>query len=129
MQVDIKQKHSRTTKVNLDENTVVKTHVTQHGDGDKVAKTYHKMQWTFDFKDVTHEELLEVASRELVIGARPKFKKCPINEVKSWEQKTFSVRKILDAERTSLSPEEKAVRALQGLTPEQLAEVLKAVQK
>ncbi len=101
---------SRYTKVDGD--TVHKHHVTLN----KTTKSMYELDWYFDFTDVSHDELLELASRDLVIKHRPQFKSAPVDALESWAKRTFSVREFLNREnRSKLSPDERAHRAIDKL--------------
>lgn len=113
---------NRTTKVDVENNTVTKHHVTEH----KTGKI--ECNWTFDFINVTPAELLELASRDIVIKHRPKFKVLKLSDVPGWINTTFSVREFLDSsKRSTLTDSEKAVQLMGKMTPEQVDEVLKSI--
>lgn len=106
---------------NVDGDTVHKHHVTMN----KASASEYEMDWAFDFSGVTREELMVLASRDLVIKARPVFKSLPADALDEWDDRVFSVREILDTEnRTTLSPDEKARRAVSKLTDEQKAALI-----
>ncbi len=110
---------SRYTKV--DGNVVHKHHVTRNNP----TKSAYEMDWYFDFENVNHDELLELASRDLVIKHRPQFKSAPADTLEGWGNKTFSVREFLDRERrNTLSPEEKVRNAVAKMSPEQKAKLI-----
>ena len=111
---------NRSTTVSTESNTVRKHHVTEH----KTGKI--ECDWTFDFSGVTHAELLELASRDIVIKHRPKFKALKSSEVPGWINKTFSVREFLDnSGRSSLTDAEKASKLLAKMDSEEVAKILK----
>jgi len=113
---------ARTTTVDAKAKTVTKIHVTQHGEG--ASKTHHRLTWVFDFSGCTSEQLLEVASRTVVIGARPTFKKCPRVNVPTWNNKTFDVAAMLQSERGLRDPVDTARNEMNRLTPEQLTALI-----
>lgn len=101
---------SRYTKI--DGEKVHKHHVTMN----KSTSTEYELDWTFDFTDVTHDELLLIASRDLVIKSRPVFKLLPASELSGWDEKVFSVREMLDTEtRSTLTPEQKVMKNITKL--------------
>lgn len=111
---------NRKTTVSLEGNTVTKHHVTEH----KTGKV--ECDWTFDFSNVTQEELLELASRDLVIKMRPKFKAIKSSDIPEWKEKTFNVREFLDgAGRSTLSDSEKFARLAGKLSKDEVAQLLK----
>lgn len=116
----------RITTVNVSKSTVTKVHVTQHGKGDKA--TYHKMKWTFDFSDLTNEQLLEVASRDAVIKARPAFRDIPDKKIPEWDDKVFNVGEMLTRERQKLPPLEKAKQAVSNLSEDEREALLEELQ-
>lgn len=96
------------------------------------ATTKRRIQftWHFDFTDVTRAELMEIASRSLVITMRAPFKTLDEPRPEDWNDKTFNVREWLDTERRQ--PADKvanAKKAFDKLSDEQkqaiLAELLK----
>lgn len=109
---------SRSTRVEGE--VVVKHHVTQHQTLGDVEVT-----WKFDFTDVTHEQLLELASRDLVIKARPQFKKLKAEEAEKWDGKVFSVKEMLESQRATVDNLTKATRAVEKMSPEELEQLKK----
>ena len=90
------------------------------------------VDWTFDFADVDEEELLELASRGVVIDTQREWRSLPDNQRLSdaWAKRTISVRDVLDRERTrgTVDPLQAATRLVGKMSPEQLAQ-LKALLK
>lgn len=92
----------RITTVDADAQTVTKYHVTTHAvDGD------HAVRWTFDYSKCSPEQILELASRDSVIKARPEFKKVPVSEIEAWTDKRFDVAAMLERQRTTQTPFQK----------------------
>ena len=92
-------------------------HVTQHGKADNAAN--YQLTWFFDFGDVSRAELLDIATKYLVIQMRPKFKADKDPENDEWNNKTYKVRDYLDKERRKKSALEKANVAVQKLSKEE----------
>ena len=92
----------RITTVDIDLQLVTKYHVTRHSNGIRYAG-----RWTFDYSGCTPEQILELASRDSVIAARPKFKKVPVSEIEAWTDKTFDVAAMLSSARTKQTPFQK----------------------
>ena len=63
------------------------------------SKTRIQLTWRFDFKDVSRDELCEIASRSLVITMRAPFKTLDNPSPEEWNGKQFNVREWLDTER------------------------------
>jgi predicted Ser/Thr protein kinase len=99
--------------VRIDGDIVTRHHVTEHKILDHVELT-----WVFDFKGVPHSQIIELASRAVLIGSRPRFKKTSVKDAESWDDKTFNVLDFLARERAKLTPRERAARALAACTPE-----------
>ena len=95
---------TRSTTVDTEEMTVTKHHVTKHKDG-----TLYEVEWMFDYSECTQAQILEMASRDSVIKARPEFKKAPQSELHLWESKIFDVAAILKRERTTQTPFQKVI--------------------
>jgi hypothetical protein len=89
------------------------------------SKTRIQLTWHFDFADVSREELMEIASRSLVITMRAPFKTLDAPTPEDWNDKTFDVREWLDTERRK--PADKvanAKKAFEGLTEDQKTDLL-----
>lgn len=123
------EKGRRETIVKDDVATV--HHVTQNGYGDNAQ--HYQLTWHFNFKDVTREELEELAAKHLTINVSPgraAFKKEEKPSEDEWDDRTYNVREWLDSERKQrLSRLEKAQRLTSGMTEEEKAELLAALQK
>lgn len=98
--------------VSVKDGIVTRKHVTEH----KSGKVY--LTWHFDFADVTAAQVMELASRAVLIGERPKFKKVPDGDIDSWGNKIFHVADFLSRERSKATPLEKARNLAAGLSPE-----------
>lgn len=116
----------RWTTVDTEKSVVTKHHVTQHGEGD--SKTFHQLTWKFDFSNVTQEQLLELASRDLVIKKRTGFRGIPVKEIPQWDGITFDVAEFMKKERSKLSPMERAKKAVGNLSEEDRQALLKELQ-
>lgn len=116
---------SRNTIVDVDENTVLKQHVTFN----KPTQSGYILDWVFNFSDVSIKELMELASRDLVIKHRPAFKLCPKADLEPWDTKTFSVRDFLDREGgVKLSPVERATRAVAKLSNDERLALIESLE-
>lgn len=114
---------SRVTEIDPSDKNVVKNfNVTKHQIGD------FAITWFFDFTDVSREQLMLLATRSLVIDARPTFKKCPSDEIDNWDGKTFKVQSMLNKSRAKKSTADKVKNLLKDMTPEQIAAILSEVQ-
>lgn len=115
--------YPRTVSVDKDASTVTRAHVTRHKSGDM------HLTWTFDFSDVSESDLLELASRSVLIAYRNQFRNVDTSSIKAeWVNKTVDVQEFLSRERTRVAqtPAEKLASAVKKLTPEEIAEILKA---
>lgn len=110
--------YNRSRTVDVDTLNVNVKHVTAHKSGD------YYLTWNFDFTDVTQEQLLDLATRSLVIDARPQFKNCPENEIDSWDDKTFKVADMLVKQRRGKSDAQKAADLFAKLSPEEQAAIM-----
>ena len=90
----------------------------------KATKSYYQCRWTFDFTDVTRNELEIMAARKLVIDYRIPFKTVSEQAIEGLQNQTFMVDEILNAKPQRLSPVQKAKKALAGMTKEQVEELL-----
>lgn len=114
--------YNRTRTVNPDTNVVVNKQVTKH---DKEGNLY--LTWSFDFTDITREQLMDIATRALVIDARPAFKKCDIADIDSWDNKMFIVKDMITKTRSKKSDADKIKDLLKGKTPEEIAAILASI--
>lgn len=74
---------------------------------DDVAR---KQTYVFDFEGVTEEELIELATKQLVIDVQAKARKAKTDkEFAQWDHKETSVREMLDATPQRKTKEEKAI--------------------
>lgn len=83
-----------------------------------------QLTWHFDYTDVTREELVDIATRHLVIQKRTEFKNldAPGQE---WDGKSFSVREYLDTERRKPKDRKsEALKAVANLSEEEKAELI-----
>jgi len=113
-------KVSRETSVNGNKVSVIRT--TEHKKFGEVINN-----WTFDFSGVNPDEIMVLATRPLVITTQAQLRAAKTTaEADKFDTATFSVRDFLDRERAKLSPEEKFERAVAGLPPEKVKEILEA---
>jgi hypothetical protein len=119
----VKQGEKRTVGTKIaDENIVEVRHVTLN----KPTRSHYALKWAFDFSGVSREDLLKLAARGLVIDQRPKFKaEKNSDKLEQWDNKTFTVARILAKERVRQSAEEKAAKAVEALDVETQIEMLK----
>lgn len=110
----VKQGETARRETTVDGDTVVCHHVTLN----KPTDSHYQLCWKFDFKDVTNEQLLELATKHLVIQMRPQFKndKEPGDK---WDGKNFSVSAYLAKEGRRKSQLEKAAVATAKLSDDE----------
>ena len=124
--VQVKQGETARRETSVDTETGIATchHVTLN----KPTETHYQLCWFFDFADVTEAELIELATKHLVIQHRPGFKsdKNPDND--EWNNKTYKVRDYLDKERRKKSALEKAKVATEKLSDEEKAFLMQQLQ-
>jgi len=114
------ESYERTVSVSGD--IVTRKHVTKH----KTGEVY--LTWHFDFSGCTKDQILELASRAVVIGERPRFKVCPQAHIPEWDNKTFDVAAFCARERSKKSPLEKIQDALGMLSEEEKKALLERLQ-
>ena len=88
--------------------------------------------WIFDFEKVTRNELLQLASRTVkIIKQRDWRIASDRRNEKVWDNCTFSVRDVIDnlGKRVAVDAVTAAERAIDKLTSEQLAELMKRTAK
>lgn len=109
---------SRITRVDTEANTILAIRTVKPSATSDV-KT--RVEWTFNLDGVTHEELLELAARSLVIDAQRTWRNMSAadrdaNAVRDWD-----VRAMLDAARTrtSADPVKKAAKLVEGMSDDE----------
>ncbi|PCJ26694.1 MAG: hypothetical protein COA94_04675 [Rickettsiales bacterium] len=116
------EKESRTCMVV--DNVVTLHHVTRHGQDVDVV-----MDWGFDFTDVPTSKLMELASRSLVIDCRNAWKKQsePIATGEEQTSQVFLVSDLLTKQKRGKTVSEKVGALVEGMSPEDIAALLKQV--
>ena len=101
--------------------TVTTTHTVKE-DRDTDVRT--ELTWTFDFSKCSQEQILELAERSIRIRKQADWRKDKDkNDAAKWDRVTFDVAAEL-AERRTADPMQRAAKALEGLSPAQVAELL-----
>lgn len=111
--------YPRTVSVDTDGMMVSRKHVTRHKTGDVY------LTWSFDFTDCSQSQILELASRAVLIGTRPEFKKVPAAIIDEWDGRTFNVADFMSRERTAKSSPDKVKTMFAGLSDDEKADLLK----
>jgi hypothetical protein len=112
---------SRTKRV--DGEQVIIHHVTEHKTG------RYETTWKFDYTGVSRQELMLQAARQHVIDQRPLFKKAKESELQEWDNKVFSIREYLDAERRTADPVARVKKGLDKLTEDERKQLLAELMK
>lgn len=119
--------------VHIRGNTAVVNHVTKASEESEVG---YLLTWEFDFQGVTVPELMDIAAGALTIGERPPFKKALKDSkdqdttAEEWDNKTFSVRDLIDdARKSKADPVTKAKNALGKLSEADRKALLEALSK
>ena len=87
------------------------------------------LTWTFDFSKVTKEELQKLAERTLRIKMQSNWRKAKDRmDAEIWDNRTFSVREILDTGRKSADPVEKVTNLVEKMSPEEKRALLEQLQ-
>lgn len=110
----VKQGEKVPKSIKVDGKIVRRHHVTEHRKLGRVV-----LDWAFDFDGVSEQDLMVLASRAVLIGARPTFKETTVEDAEKWKERTFSVAEYLQHNREKVTTEQKARKALEGLTEEQ----------
>lgn len=113
------EEFKRAVSIDEKKGIVTRKHVTEsksHGEVD--------CEWTFDFSKVTERELLEMASRSVLISYRPGFKKMNREDLEKNATQTIDVRTWIDSQgRSTKSAIEKVEAILPKLTKDELEQV------
>ena len=121
MEVKAGEKVSRTKSIDLEGKKVTLFNVSKH---DGTGKNY-KVKWTFDFFNVSQEDLLELASRAAVIAFRKHFRGVDKSEIPNYRELTIDVqREVVEKERKPANPVEKVKKLMEGLGEEEKRKLL-----
>jgi len=122
MQVKAGETVNRTKLISTDNQTVQLGNVSKN---DTTGQNY-KVDWTFDFSECSQEEILDLAGRSAVIAYRKHFRGVSEENIPEYAQLVIDVKEdVIASERAKKSPVDKVKTLLKGMTPEQLAQVLK----
>lgn len=122
----------KVTKVITDDSTV---HVRRTVRPDKKSTERYVIDVVYDYSDVTHEELLELATRSIVIDDQRNWRKAAetaIPDEDRWTNEAVrSVREMLDEERTRgpVDPKKVVVSNWSKMSKEDKAEMLRQLQE
>ena len=110
--------------------------VTTRASNDADALTLEKAKWEFELSELSESDKRTLLRQILVIKAQARFRayirKCKKDEVRpdlsKWAKATFNAKDFIGAMVDPERKQKKAIAALKGLTPEQMAAVLKTIQ-
>ena len=91
---------------------ITKTVSTLH----KASKVNYACDWTLDFSGCTKDQMIELASRPIVINIQRGFRET--KDLESYDGKYVDVAEMLAAERTKTSPKDKIAKELAKLGDE-----------
>lgn len=93
--------------------------------------TKTRVHWTFDFADVTEEEVMELAVRTLVIDAQRAWRNMSAADRSKNAERTIRVREMLDAAKTrgTGDPVKRAASLASKMTDEEREELLRLLQE
>jgi hypothetical protein len=95
----------------------------------KDALTRYVVDWTFDFAGVKREEVLRLAAATCIITAQRLWRKAPDKLSDPWATRTFKVRDMLDAERTTADPLTRASGLVAKMTPDERKALMEELQR
>ena len=111
--------------INADTQTVTTTHTVKEN---KDTDVRTELTWSFDFSKCTPEQILELAERSIRIRKQADWRADKDKgDASKWDKVTFDVAAEL-AERRTADPMARAEKALAGLTPDQIAELVSRMQ-
>lgn len=89
----------------------------------------YQLHWALDFSNVKPEDILELAARTITIKLQADWRKSKNQlDEKSWDKVTFDVAGVLADSRRTVDPLTKAANAVQKLSADEKAELLKLLQ-
>jgi len=71
--------------------------------------------WTFDYTNVSEDELLVLATRSLVIEAQGKFRRAKSDKLSKFDRLSVNVREYLDNKRKKSTPEQRKAKAIDAV--------------
>lgn len=99
---------------------------------DRESPTRYELTWTFDFSNVSQEELLQLAGRTVLITQQAAWRALPTDKERLDADKvdnvTYSVRDMLDAGRRQADPKAKVVNAAAKMSDAERAELIKQLE-
>ena len=108
------------TKVNAEQKTVTRKHLTQTEKSGDV-----ECEWTFDFAKVSLADMMELASRSVLISRRGTFKKLEKADIEKQKTLTIDVAKyISESGRKPVDKLAVAKKAVGGMTNEEKAALI-----
>lgn len=111
---------ARSTDVDEGSNVVSVTRTTKHP---QLGRVQH--QWTLDFSQVSQADLLELASRTVVINFQRLFRDDGDPQVDRWDQVTIDVqRDMLDRERKPADPKNRIASDWAKLSEDERAQLM-----
>ena len=112
---------SLSRSISVEQMAVTTTHTVKE-DRDTDVRT--ELTWTFDFSKCSQEQILELAERSIRIRKQADWRKAKDkSDATKWDKVTFDVAAELSERRTA-DPMQRAAKALEGLSPDQVAELL-----
>lgn len=105
-------------------------HTTHTVKPNKESRKRYNLNWSFDFYEVTREDLMKLAEKGLRITKQAEWRKDPEQlNAEKWDHAVFNVQGMLNEGRKTADPVKKAETAIGKLSPEELEEFLKKYAK
>lgn len=114
--------------------------ITRTVKGDKVTCTHsvkasnddpnrYNLRWTFNFANVSQEEILTLASKAVLIDKQGSWRKADDRmNAEKWQDATFNVRDMLDNRRQALDPTERVTKVAAKMSKAERDELIKKLQ-
>jgi hypothetical protein len=122
-----------TLKAKLSNVVIKKKFRVSFDDDAKKAGDTHTVTGVFDFSDTTVEDALDPAVKKLVIVAQAQLRDMFLTAEQMKEsidkEYNYNVAKLIEPPKREYDPLKAGSKALDNMTPEQLAEFIKAAQK
>lgn len=112
------------TTVNVANQTVTRKHLTETQNSGEV-----ECEWIFDFSEAKPEDILELASRSVLISRRGTFKKLKTDEIKRDQKMTINVGAYMaESSRKPVDKMAVAKKAIGSMTDEEKQALLAMLQ-
>ena len=97
---------------------------------DSGSSNRFNLEWRFDFADVSQKELVELATRTVLIRKQGEWRKAQDRmNATVWDNVVFAVRDILDSKRKTADPFQRLMSQIGKMSAGEKAAIMKTLQE